>query len=64
MSQILEITKSTSHSARTGNIIGVNCIYETGCLPDGTPCVILKIYNPNNKNAGISQTLNITKETP
>ena len=63
MSNILEISKSSSYSSRNSNVVDVNCIYEKGCLPDGTPCVVLKTYNPNSQKAGISQTLHITKET-
>lgn len=62
MSNILEISKSHSYSSRNSNIVDVNCIYEKGSLSDGTPCVILKTYNPNSKKAGISQTLHINKE--
>ena len=63
MANILEISLSPSYSSRISNIVNVNCIYEKGCLSDGTPCVVLKTYNPNSKKAGISQTLHITKET-
>lgn len=63
MANIRNITKSTSYPSRNGNVVDVNCIYEKGYLPDGTPCVVLKTYNPNSKNAGISQTLHITKDT-
>ncbi len=62
MANIINISKSTSNSFRTSNVVDVNCIYETGSLPDGTPCVVIKTYNPNSKKGGISQTLHITKE--
>ncbi len=63
MANIIEFSKSTSYVSRNGNVVNVNCIYEKGCLPDGTPCVILKTYNPSSRNAGISQTLHLTRET-
>ncbi len=63
MANILEFSKSSSFASRNSNIVNVNCIYEKGCLSDGTPCVVLKTYNPNSKKAGVSQTLHITKET-
>ncbi len=63
MANILEFSKSSSFASHNSNIVNVNCIYEKGCLSDGTPCVVLKTYNPNSKKAGVSQTLHITKET-
>ncbi|MDE6550504.1 MAG: hypothetical protein K2M44_03290 [Clostridia bacterium] len=63
MANILEISKSSSHSSRNSNLVDVNCIYEKGSLSDGTPCVVLKTYNPNSQKASISQILHITKET-
>ena len=61
MANIREITKSTSYAAHNGKVVDVNCIYDKGYLPDGTQCIVLKTYNPNSKNAGVSQTLHITK---
>lgn len=61
MSKIIEIKKQYSSSSR-GCTVDVNCIYETGRLPDGEPCVVLKTYNPSSKNKGVSQQLHINKE--
>ena len=62
MSKITSLTPSATISSRRANIVDVNCVYERGYLEDGTPCVVLKTYNPYSQKAGISQTLHITKE--
>ncbi len=61
MSRIIEIKKQHSSSSRSCEV-NVNCLYETGRLLNGEPCVVLKTYNPSSKNKGISQQLHINKE--
>lgn len=61
MSNIIEIKKQYSSSSRSSEV-NVNCLYETGRLPNGEPCVVLKTYNPYSQNKGISQTLHINKK--
>ena len=62
MSKIVKIDKVNSDSSRNVTVAEVNCKYEHGVLPDGTPCVILKTYNPKSQKSSVSQTLHITKE--
>ena len=59
MSRIIEIKKQHSSSSRSCEV-NVNCLYETGRLLNGEPCVVLKTYN--SKNKGISQQLHINKD--
>lgn len=65
MANIVKYTKSNSYSfsARSGKIVDVDCIYETQKLSDGSKILVLKTYNPNSINAGISQTIHFTKES-
>lgn len=62
MSKIVKFYKSAT-DARECKASEVNCVYEKSFLPNNTPCVILKTYNPNSQNASVSQTLYITKDT-
>lgn len=62
MSKIVSFKKESSLNSRKHNVVEVNCVYEVTCLTDGSPCVVLKTYNPSSKNAAVSQTLHITKE--
>lgn len=61
MSKIVKFYKSAT-DARGSKASEVNCVYEKSFLPDNTPCVVLKTYNPNSQNASVSQTLHITKD--
>lgn len=61
MSNIIDIKKQYSSSSRNCEV-NVNCLYETGKLPNGEPCVVLKTYNPDSKKKRISQTLHINKK--
>ena len=36
---------------------------NTQTLYDGSKMLVIKTYNPNSKNAGISQTIHFTKES-
>lgn len=61
MSKIVKFSKIATYDRRC-KASEVNCNYEKGFLPDNTPCVVLKTYNPNSQNAKTSQTLHITKD--
>ena len=61
MSKIVKFDKSATY-ARWCKASEVNCVYEKSFLPDNTPCVVLKTYNPNSQNASVSQTLHITRD--
>lgn len=50
-------------SSRSGKPVDVNCKYETQTLYDGSKMLVIKTYNPNSKNAGISQAIHFTKES-
>ena len=65
MANIIEYKKGNSYSlsSRSGKPVDVNCIYETQLLYDGSKMLVIKTYNPNSKNAGISQTIHFTKES-
>lgn len=65
MANIIEYKKGNSYSlsSRSGKPVDVNCIYETQTLYDGSKMLVIKTYNPNSKNAGISQTIHFTKES-
>lgn len=63
MSKIINYTKEETISSKKTNPVEVNCIYETQYSTDGTKMLIIKTYNPNSKNSGISQTIHFTKET-
>lgn len=65
MSKIVHYEKGSSYSlsARGGEPVEVNCIYETQTLYNGAKMLVIKTYNPHSKNAGISQTIHFTKES-
>ena len=65
MANIVNYEKGSSYhtSSRGGNPVEVNCIYETQPLDNGSKMLVIKTYNPNSKNAGISQTIHFTKES-
>lgn len=65
MANIVKYEKGNSYnlSSRNGKPVDVNCIYETQTLYDGSKMLVIKTYNPNSKNAGISQTIHFTKES-
>ena len=65
MANIVEYKKGNSYylSTRSGKPVDVNCIYETQTLYDGTKRLVIKTYNPDSRNGGISQTIHFTKES-
>lgn len=65
MANIVEYKKGHSYSLslKSGKPVDVNCIYETQTLYDGTKMLVIKTYNPNSKNAGISQTIHFTRQS-
>ena len=65
MANIVKYEKGDSYSlsSRSGKPAEVNCVYETQTLYDGEKMLVIKTYNPNSKNAGISQTIHFTKES-
>lgn len=62
MARIINITKTASYGNRYNDPVDVRCIYESARLPDMSPCVVLKTYNPHSKKGQVSQTLHITKD--
>ena len=63
MSRIIDFKKEETVSTKNKLPVEVNCLYETQTFCDGTKMLILKTYNPNSINSGISQTIHLTKET-
>lgn len=65
MAKIVNYIKGSSYtlSSKSGKPVDVNCIYETQTLYDGSKMLVIKTYNPNSVNAGISQTIHFTKES-
>lgn len=61
MGKIVSIRKEYSQSRRS-NVVDLECVYERNYLEDGTPCVVFKTYNPHSQNAGVSQTIHVTKD--
>ncbi|CCV63601.1 hypothetical protein BN85400240 [Alteracholeplasma palmae J233] len=62
MAKIVKITKNESGVSQRNGIVNVECLFEKGYLENGQPCVILKTYNPNSINKGVSQILHINKD--
>ena len=64
MANIVNYIKANSYptTVKVGKLVNVNCIYETQMLY-GTKMLVIKTYNPNSVNAGISQTIHFTKES-
>ena len=65
MAKIVNFKKGNSYtlSSKSGKPVDVNCIYETQTLYDGSKMLVIKTYNPNSFNAGVSQTIHFTKES-
>ena len=60
---IIKFEKQPSYGTRKNSVVDVECLYEFAHLQNGQPCVVLKTFNPDSQNKGISQTLHITRET-
>lgn len=65
MANIVNYRKGNSYtlSSRNGKPVNVNCIYDTQTLQDGSKILVIKTYNPNSLNAGVSQTIHFTKKS-
>lgn len=61
MAKIVEITYNSAEQTRR-KVSNVHCIWKTGELEDGTPCVILGTCNPHTKNGTVTQVLHITPD--
>ena len=63
MAKIVNFKKGNSYtlSSKSGKPVDVNCIYETQTLYDGSKMLVIKTYNPNSVNAGVSQTIILQK---
>lgn len=61
MSKIVQIGYDNSEQVRR-KVSKVHCLYKTGELDDGQPCVILSTINPNAKSGNVNQSLHITAD--
>ena len=61
MSRIVQIGYDNEEQIRK-KVSNVHCLYKTGELDDGQPCVILSTFNPNAKTGNVNQVLHITAD--
>ncbi len=65
MAYIVKYEKGASYqlSTRSSEPVDVNCKYEVQSLPNGSKRLVIKTYNPQSLNGGISQVIHFTKDS-